>query len=91
MKELNPIIFAHPMKKNGFNMRQVRVYIYSNERVVSFKSERSNAVQASPDYFCVCHIPDLEFVDTKGYMMSLIKRVHRERMNSIEGYKFEVS
>lgn len=90
MYELNPIVFAHPMKKDGFNMNKVTVYIYSKERVVSFNSQRSDSVQVNPDYFCVCHVPDLEFVDTKGYMMSLVKRVHRERMNSAEGYKFEV-
>lgn len=89
MQSLDPLSFAHPSKKNGFNMRTVNVYIYSMERVVSFNSHRRNQNQPEPDYICACNIPDLDFVDTRGYLMSLLKRVYRERMNAPTGYSFD--
>jgi hypothetical protein len=89
MQSLETLNFAHPRKKNGFSMREVKVYIYSMERVVSFKAHRPNQNQSEPDYVCVCNIPDLDFVDTRGYLMSLLKRVHRERMNTPSGYLFD--
>lgn len=90
MKELNPINFAHPRKLNsGFTMRKVNVYIYSAERILSFKSVRTGAMQPEPDAVCTCHVPNLDFIDKQGYLISLMKRVHRERLNSADGYTFD--
>ena len=89
MNQLESITFAHPLKKDGFKMREVTVYVYSNERVLSFKEFREGERQAEPDYICKCHIPDLDFVDKRGYLMSLLRRVHRERLNSAQGYNFD--
>ena len=88
MKELESIKFAHPLKKSGFQMREVTVYIYSAERVLSFKNVREG-IQPEPDAFCVCHIPSLDFVDKRGYLMSLLKRVYRECLGMAEGYTFD--
>ena len=91
MKQLDSIQCAHPKKIDGFNMRTVKIYIYSKDKVVSVFPRRKSNVQSMPDYFCECHIPDLDFVDTQGYLMSLMKRVNRERMDSAKGYKFEAN
>ena len=88
MNQLDPISFDHPLKKSEFQKREVNVYIYSNERVLSFKNFREGA-QTEPDAICVCHIPTLEFVDKRGYLMTLLRRVLRERLNSTKGYKFD--
>lgn len=88
MNQLEPIKFEHPLKKSDCKMREVNVYIYSSERVLSFKGSRQGT-QSEPDAICVCHIPSLDFVDKRGYLMTLLRRVLRERLNSSKQYKFD--
>jgi len=89
MNELDPIKFAHPLKKSAFKMREVRVYIFSTDRTIGFRPFREGMMQPEPDAVCTCHIPDLDFVDKRGYLMSLLKRVHRERLGAAKDYKFD--
>jgi len=88
MNQLEPIKFTHPLKKSEFEMREVKVYIYSHARVLSFRDVR-DGTQSEPDAVCTCHIPSLDFVDKRGYLMSLLRRVLRERLNNAKGFTFD--